>query len=221
MRALLLLACILLCGFWLAPVSVGADASDAAAHAEMLETSLQAVEWYTNESVRKALQAESTGDIANARLFGDKAIESDLKAQGLRNETAAAWQAAGKPASAQATWHRAAEMAKERAAMLEKRIPPLSGQWQADGASSAPASGREHEIIYLQAVFLTAQQWALVAQFYQSAAEPEQARVAIGQLQALLPPLQENNHLAVLATDPRLAGSVKQLQDWQQLVSHP
>lgn len=221
MRALLLLGFILLFGLWLAPVAVGADASNAAARAEMLETSLQAVEWYTNESVRKALQAESTGDAANARLFGNKAIESDLKAQGLRNETAAAWQAAGKPASAQATWHRAADMAKERAAMLAKRIPPLSGQLQVNGGNSVPASEREHEIIYLQAVFLTAQQWALVAQFYRSAAEPEQARIAIGQLQALLPPLQENNRLTELAADPRLAGSVEQLQDWQQLVSHP
>jgi hypothetical protein len=221
MRALLFLGCILVFGLWLAPSSVGADASNAAARAEMLETSLQAVEWYTNESVRKALQAETTGDIANAKLFGNKAIESDLKAQGLRNETAAAWQAAGKPASAQATWHRAADMAKERAAMLEKRIPPLSGQWQADSSDSVPSSGREHEILYLQAVFLTAQQWALVAQFYRSAAEPDQARAAIGQLQALLPSLQENNRLSALAADPRLTGSVEQLQDWQQLVSHP
>lgn len=221
MRALLFLTCFLVLGLWLAPSSVGADASNASARAEMLENSLQAVEWYTNESVRKALQAESTGDVANAKLFGNKAIESDLKAQDLRNETAAAWIAAGKTASAQATWHRAAEMAKERAAMLGKRIPPLSGQWHADSSDPAAIAGREHEIIYLQAVFLTAQQWALVAQFYRSAAEPEQARVAMEQLQGLLPALQENNHLAALAADPRLAGSIEQLQDWQQLVSHP
>lgn len=221
MRALLFLSCILVFGLWLAPASVGADASTASARAEMLENSLQAVEWYTNESVRKALQAETTGDVANAKLFGNKAVESDLKAQGLRNETAAAWLAAGKPASAQATWHRAAEMAKERAAMLGKRIPPLSGRWQADGANSAAIDGREHEILYLQAVYLTAQQWALVAQFYQSAAEPEQVRHAMEQLQGLLPALQENNNLAAVAADPRLAGSVEQLQDWQQLVSPP
>jgi hypothetical protein len=215
MRVLLILCCFLVAGLWLAPINVGADASSANEHAEHLETSLQAVEWYTNEAVRKALQAESTGDIANAKLFGNKAIESDLKAQGLRNETAAAWQAAGKPASAQATWHRAAEMAKERAAMLDKRIVPLRNQWLKNSGNAE----QEHETLYLQAVFLTAQQWALVVDFYISAAEPDQAQAAIEQLQALLPSLQRNNRLTVLAVDPRLAGSIEQLQAWQKLVS--
>ncbi len=219
MRVLLFLCCFLLIGLWLAPATVGADSSSAAERAEMLDTSLQAVEWYTNESVRKALQAESTGDNANARLFGDRAIESDVKAQGLRNETAAAWQAAGKPASAQATWHRAADMTKERAAMLGNRIPPLLRLWQAGGAD--PVVQREREILYLQAVFLTAEQWALVMQFSQSAAEPELVQLAVQRLQLLLPPLQNENRLAALADDPRLAGSVKHVQEWQQLVSHP
>jgi len=218
MRILLILGCFLVAGLWLAPISVGADASSATDRAEHLETSLQAVEWYTNEAVRKALQAESTGDIANAKLFGNKAIESDLKAQGLRNETAAAWQAAGKPANAHATWHRAADMAKERAAMLDKRIAPLKSQWRMDSGKALPAE-QEHEILYLQAVFLTAQQWALVIGFYISAAEPDQAQAAIEQLQTLLPPLQRNNRLTALAADPRLAGSVEQLQAWQKLVS--
>jgi len=223
MRVLLILCGFLLVGLWLAPINVGADASSATDRAEHLETSLQAVEWYTNEAVRKALQAESTGDIANAKLFGNKAIESDLKAQGLRNETAAAWQAAGKPASAQATWHRAADMAKERAAMLGNRIPPLSLQWQADVNDSQSKGNNvasvEHETLYLQAVFLTAQQWALVVQFSHSAAEPDLAQAAIEQLKTLLVPLQQSNRLAALAADPRLAGSVEQLQTWQMLVS--
>lgn len=218
MRALLILCCFLVAGLWLAPLNVGADASSATDRAEHLETSLQAVEWYTNEAVRKALRAESTGDIANAKLFGNKAIESDLKAQGLRNETAAAWQAAGKPANAQATWHRAAEMAKERAAMLGNRIAPLRSQWLMSAGKALPDE-QEHEILYLQSVFLTAQQWALVVDFYKSAAEPDQAKAAIEQLQALLPSLQRNNRLTVLAPDPRLAGSVEQLQAWQKLVS--
>lgn len=219
MRVLLFFCCFLVLGLWLAPSTVGADASNAGEHAEMLDTSLQAVEWYTNEAVRKALQAESTGDIANARLFGNKAIESDLKAQDLRNETANAWLEADKPASAQATWHRAADMAKERAAMLGNRIPLLQQQWQAD-TEDTPAR-REHEILYLQAVFLTAQQWALVVQFSRSAADPEQAQLAIQQLQNLLPPLQRDNRLVALASDTRLTGSAALLLDWQQLVSRP
>lgn len=215
MRTLLFICCFLVLGLWLAPVSVDADADHTVERAEALEASLQAVEWYTNESVRKALQAESTGDIANAKLFGNKAIESDLKAQGLRSEAAAAWHAAGQPASAQATWHRAADMARERAAILGNRIPPLLRQWQADG----DAVVAEHEILYLQAVFLTAQQWALVVQFSQSAVEPEQAKAAVDELQRLLPPLQRDNRLAVLGADPLLAGSAEQLQQWQALVS--
>ena len=217
MRVLLILCCFLVVGLWLAPINVGADASSATDRAEHLETSLQAVEWYTNEAVRKALKAESTGDITNAKLFGNKAIESDLKAQGLRNETAAAWQAADKLANAQATWHRAAEMAKERAAMLGNRIPPLLRQWQTAGSDAA--AEREHAILYLQAVFLTAQQWALVLQFSQSAVEPEQVQLAVQWLQLLLPPLERESRLTEFATDPRLAGSVEQLQAWQTLVS--
>ncbi|HSC74926.1 MAG TPA: hypothetical protein VLB90_01665 [Pseudomonadales bacterium] len=219
MRALLLFGCFLLACIWLAPVTVGADAGNATERAEMLDTSLQAVEWYTNESVRKALQAESTGDIANARLFGNKAIESDLKAQGLRNETAAAWQAADKPASAQATWHRAADMAKERAAMLGNRIPRLLRQWQAGGADAA--AEREYEILYLQAVFLTAEQWALVMKFSQSAADPDQVQAALEQLKILLPALQQDNRIAALASDKRLADSPEHVQEWLQLVSPP
>ena len=220
MRVLLILCCFLVAGLWLVPPSVGADASSESDRAEHLETSLQAVEWYTNESVRKALQAENTGDVANAELFGNKAIESDLKAQGLRNETTAAWQAAGKPANAQATWRRAGDMARERATMLDKRIPPLRNKWLKSSGDALPTE-QEHEILYLQAVFFTAQQWALVVNFYISAAEPEQAQAAIKQLQTLLPSLQRNNRLSVLATDPRLAGSIKQLQAWQELVSRP
>lgn len=219
MRTLLILCGFLMLGLWLAPVTVGADDDHTAERAETLEASLQAVEWYTNESVRKALQAENTGDIANARLFGDKAIESDLKAQNLRSEAAAAWHAAGRPANAQATWHRAADMARERAALLANRIPPLLRQWQAGAADDA--AQREHEILYLQAVLLTAQQWALVVQFSRSAVEPEQVKAGVEQLQHLLPPLQRDNRLDVLGTDPRLVGSAKQLQHWLQLVSRP
>ena len=56
MRTLLSVCCLLVASLWLVPATVGA--SDATDRAEMLENSLQAVEWYTNESVRKALQAE-------------------------------------------------------------------------------------------------------------------------------------------------------------------
>lgn len=217
MRALLCLCCLLVTGLWLVPASVGA--SDAADRAERLENSLQAVEWYTNESVRKALQAETTGDEANAQLFGNKAIESDLKAQGLRQQTAEAWQLAGKPTQAQAVWHRAADMARERAVMLEKRIPTLLRQWQlADGSGNA-AGEREYEIRYLQAVFYTAQHWGVVAQFSEAAGEPEQQRTALEQLQILLPRLQRDNRLMVLADDPRLAGCAEHLQRWQQQVA--
>lgn len=217
MRTLLSLCCLLVVGLWLVPASVGA--SDATDRAEMLENSLQAVEWYTNESVRKALQAEATGDVTTAQLFGNKAIESDLKAQKLRQQTAAAWQEAGKSTHARAVWHRAADMARERAVMLEKRIPTLLRQWQLADGSGHAAGEREHEILYLQAVFYTAQHWDVVAQFSAAAGEPEQQRKALEQLQVLLPALQRDHRLLALADDPRLAGCAEQLERWQQQVA--
>lgn len=219
MRALVFLCCIVAAGLWLAPRAVGAGSVSDTERAENLETSLEAVEWYTNESVRKALQAEKLGDADNARLFGTKAVASDLKAKNLRNETATAWQVAGQPDRAHATWQRAAEMAKERAAMLEKRIPVLLQQWQS--VRGKPEVSRESEIIYLQAIVVTAQQWALVVQFARDAEEQGQAHYGIEQLQALLPALQEGNRLQALSADPRLTGSDKELADWEQLVSRP
>jgi hypothetical protein len=217
MRTLLLVCCLVFAGLWLVPATVGA--SDAADRADTLENSLQAVEWYTNESVRKALQAESTGDTGNARLFGDKAIESDQKAQGLRQQTADAWVAAGKTERAHAVWHRAAEMARERADMLGKRIPTQMQQWQQAVASGDAASVREHEIQYLQAVFYTARHWEVVAQFSAAAGEPEQQRAALKQLQLLLPSLQRDNRLAAYADDARFNDAVVQLEKWQQMVA--
>lgn len=216
MRALLLVCCLLLAGFWLVPSTVGA--SDAADRADMLENSLQAVEWYTNESVRKALQAESTGDGANARLFGDKAIESDQKAQGLRQQAADAWLAAGKPEQAKAVWHRAAVMARERAVLLDKRIPEQLAQWQQSGTADA-ATRLEREKQYLMAVYFTAQHWAVVADFSRTAGESAEQQAALAQLRALLLALQQDNRLAAVADDPRFAGSQAQLQQWQQMVS--
>lgn len=217
MRLLLLFCCLLVAGLWLVPASVGA--SDAGERAATLENSLQAVEWYTNESVRKALQAESNGDAASARLFGDKAVESDQKAQGLRQQTAEAWQAAGKPARAQAVWHRAADMARERGDMLGKRIPVLQQQWQ-QAKSNGDAADPEYEKQYLLAVFFTAQHWEAIAQFSAAAGEPDQQRAALDALRALLPPLQRNHRLVtVLAGDPRQADYAGQLQRWQQLVT--
>lgn len=112
-----------------APASKPLPPVDPLAHAQSLEESLRAVEWYTNEAVRKALNAETAGDFTNARLFGDKAIESDKKARDLRNETAAAWLAVQDTSNATAVWFRAAGMAEERALMLANRIPSLSAQW--------------------------------------------------------------------------------------------
>lgn len=214
MRSLLLLCALLLAGFWLVPATVGA--SDVAERAEMLEKSLQAVEWYTNESVRKALQAEQTGDNANATLFGNKAIESDLKAQGLRQQTADAWLAAGKPARAQVVWRRAADMARERGDMLANRIPVQWQLWQ-DGKGRDVAVDAEREKQYLLAVFFTAQHWDAVAQFSVAAGDAEQQRIALAALQQLLPPLQRNNRLAaVLVGDSHEADYLGQLQRWQQ-----
>jgi len=218
MRILLFLGFFLLAGLWLLPRSVGADASNAVDKAEMLENSLQAVEWYTNEYVHKALQAESAGDLANASLFGNKAIESDLKAQGLRSEAAIAWQAAGRPERAQAAWHRAAEMARARANMLAGRIPQLLRQWQSERVSQM-AVETETEIIYLQALMYTAEQWELVAEFSRSAADTSQAQTAIKELQLLLPPLRRDNRFVQLSEDPRLAKAAEKLQRWEQLAT--
>lgn len=226
MRALLFLGFFLLAGLWLLPRSVGADAGNAAEKAEkaeMLENSLQAVEWYTNESVHKALQAERAGDLVNASLFGNKAIESDLKAQGLRNETATAWKAAGRPERAQAAWHRAAEMARARAGMLAGRIPQLLTQWQsARGGQPLPdkaVSEQEAEILYLEALMYTAEQWELVAEFSRSAAETSKSQAAVKELQKLLSPLRENNRLVALSSDKRLATGPEKLQRWERMVA--
>ncbi len=194
-------------------------------HAKVLEESLRAVEWYTNESVRKALQAEALGDFANARLFGDKAIESDKKAKDLRSQTAAAWMAISETANAEAVWRRAGDMAEERAILLDKRIPALSSQWAAQKASQAssgsdtPAAtvaavSREQEIIFLQSLYLTAQQWAVAADFFTRAAEPAKATKAKEALQSLLPLLKANDRLQALGDDDRLQGAQQQLAAW-------
>ena len=219
MRVLAFLCCVVVFSLWLIPRAVGAGGISNVERAENLETSLQAVEWYTNEAVRKALQAESHGDVENARLFGNKAVESDLKAKDLRNETAAAWLAVGQQDKAQATWLRAAEMAEERAVMLAKRIPTLRQQWLAD-SGNAEAS-RESEVYYLQSIVVTAQQWELVVKFAREAGEEKQAEYGVEQLRELLPALQKDSRLQALAQDPRLSGNAQQLADWEQLVSRP
>ncbi len=218
MRIFLLFCCLsvaLLSGM---ARTAGASASSLEEQAEVLESSLQAVEWYTNESVRKALQAESSGDAANARVLGDKAIESDLKAQDLRAQTAAAWIKAGEPARAREAWQRAGNMAKERAELLSKRLPVLRQQWQEAQAKSDAVQSREREIIYLQGVFLTAQQWALVAGFMASAEADGKVASAWKEVGALLPVLLRDNRLQQLQDDPRLQGDSVKLADWQQRV---
>lgn len=230
MRWFVLVCSVVLSAVWLLPESVVADNAsenknevagslppeDTQAHAQSLEDSLRAVEWYTNESVRKALHAEAAGDNANARLFGDKAIESDKKAKNLRLETANAWLVVNDSENAQAVWFRAAGMAEERAVMLGKRIPLMTEQWQS--ARNAPAaqsgSGLEQEILYLQALFFTAQQWAVAADFFTRAGEQSKADAAKAELQALLPRLQANDHLKV-SDDPRLKEMRLQVQGWQ------
>lgn len=192
--------------------------SSAVAHAQSLENALQAVEWYTNESVNKALRAEAEGDLASARLFGDKAIESDLKAQGLRNETAKAWQAAGQDDRARAAWQRAANMAAARAHMLADRIPPLQKQWETAKAQQQPTL-REAEVAYLQSLIYTAEQWALVVQFSQAASDAEQIAAGKDALAKLLLPMQQTGLLARLAQEPRIAARLAKIQQWQQMLS--
>ncbi len=196
----------------LASVNVGA-ADSPVEQAEMLENSLQAVDWYTNESVRKALQAEASGDIANARLFGDKAIESDVKAQGLRQQAAQSWVVAGKADQAKVLWQRAANMAKERADLMEKRLPLLQQQWQS-AEQQSPAMGRDKEIIYLQGVFLAAQQWALAADFFEKAAQRVEANSAWQEVQRRLSILDSCSDPSLTA-DSHLLGCEKQLNVWR------
>lgn len=179
------------------------------------EASLQAVEWYTNESVRKALQAEATGDANNARLFGEKAIESDRKAKDIREQTAAAWLRVNETDRARDVWSRAAVMAEERANMLANRIPAVQQRWQA-AAKQPDADRQELEIHYLQALLLTAQQWAVAADFHQRAGETTRATDAMSRANALLPALLAGNRLQALSADSRLANATAQVAAWQQ-----
>jgi len=247
-RWLLVFCSVFVAVIWFAPERVvaggivassattdGDAAVDPLSHAQALEEALRAVEWYTNESVRKALQAEAIGDITNAKLFGDKAIESDKKAQGLRSETAAAWLSVNESSNEQAVWQRAALMAEERALMLANRIPSLSARWEAArrlpvapvatkpvvpalgvaATSVQPAtSASELEIIYLQSVFLTAQQWAVAADFYSRAKESDKATNAREQLQAQLPALPVKRLQVLGETDVRLKETAQQVQVW-------
>ncbi len=217
MRIFLLLSCAFLAAVWLMPRSIGADSTHVSPveRAQSLENALQAVEWYTNESVNKALRAEASGDLANAKLFGDKAIESDLKARGLRSDTAAAWQAAGQPSRARAAWRRAADMAVARARMLADRIPLMLQQWQA--APTNTAAAREAEILYLESLLYTAEQWALAQQFSLAAEDSKQAHAAATALQQLLQPLRQNGRMQKLTTDSQWAGGDEKRQRWQQL----
>ena len=100
------------------------------ASAQAQEASLLAIEWYTNETVRKALQAEQAGDAENARRFGEKAIESDRKATHIREQTAAAWLQVNDTTRAREVWTRAATMAEERATLLGNRIATMHQLWQ-------------------------------------------------------------------------------------------
>ena len=207
---------LLACGaWWLVQRYHAVDTT--AAQAQSLENALQAVEWYTNESVNKALRAEAEGDLVNARLFGDKAIESDLKAQGLRSETARAWRAAGQAERARAAWQRAAKMAAARAYMLADRIPPLQQQWTVAKAQNLPALS-EVEIAYLQALIYTAEQWALVVQFSQEAADANQVKAGKEALAKVLLPIQQENLLERLAHDVRIADRVDKIHQWQKML---
>jgi len=221
MRIVLSLLCLTLilagAAWWL----VQRDAnSNAAAHAQSLENALQAVEWYTNESVNKALRAEAEGDFVNARLFGDKAIESDGKAQGLRNETATAWQAAGKLDRARDTWRRAATMAEARARMLAGRTPLLQKALET-ARSDNPSAVFEAEVAYLQSLIYAAEQWALVVQFSVAAADSKQALAGRQALAAVLLPMQEDDLVARLSSEPRIARELGKIQQWQQLSAIP
>lgn len=207
---------VLLSAFWLVASGVDTLAPTLEDQAETLENSLKAVEWYTNESVRKALQAESSGDVANARLFGNKAIESDKKAKDLRSQTAAAWVKAGKPASANAAWLRAAGMATERAELLGNRIAPLLKQWKDAQAHADEATKRDKEIIYLQGVFVFAQQWALAAELFESAGEPSKSADAWTEVDKLLPVMLSNNRMQNFADDSRIAGDSQHIEMWKK-----
>lgn len=215
MRIVVITGLFLLAAIWLSSGRVVAQS--AAEQAESLESALQAVEWYTNESVRKALQAEADGDMANADLFGQKAIESDKKAAGLRQQAADAWLQAGKPDRARDAWDRAADMARERAELLGNRIMTLQQRWQSGQQDQGRVlSPQEREIIRLQGLFLTAQQWYLVSDFYRKAEEPEQVAKAQAEVRSLLPALVKDERLRALASDPRLAGAHEQVTAWQQ-----
>ncbi|HQQ64046.1 MAG TPA: hypothetical protein PLF22_10800 [Pseudomonadales bacterium] len=215
-RTLAFLCLAVLSAFWLSAAGVGTNVPSAEDQAETLESSLKAIEWYTNESVRKALQAESAGDVANAKLFGNKAIESDQKAKDLRSQTAAAWVKAGKPARANAAWLRAASMATERAQLLGNRVQPLLKQWKEAQAQSDEAVKRDKEIIYLQGVFVYAQQWALAAEFFESAGEKAMAADAWAEVDKLLPVMLNNNRMQVFAGDGRLAGDSLRIESWKK-----
>jgi tetratricopeptide (TPR) repeat protein len=232
MRWLVFFCSVIVTVIWFAPErvvasSVASSEVDPQNNAQALEEALRAVEWYTNESVRKALQAEAIGDIANAKLFGDKAIESDKKAQGLRSQAAAAWLAANKLSDAKAVWQRAAVMAEERAVMLANRVPSLLARWEAvrravplpveahAETTAGPAiSTHEAEIAYLQAVFFTAQQWAVAADFYTRAEELDKAAQARKQLQSQLPLLSVDRLQILGNEDVRLKDTAPQVQAW-------
>jgi hypothetical protein len=217
MRIVFFLGCLLLAGLWSVSHNVGADAAPTLEErAQSLENALQAVEWYTNESVNKALHAEAAGDLHNAKLFGDKAIESDLKAQGLRNDAAAAWLAAGQPARARAAWRRAAEMAEARAKMLADRIPAQLQQWQIARNAHTP-DVQAAEIHYLQSLLYTGEQWVLVVQFSNKAEENGQALNAKQALRQLLLPLSQDGRLDRLTKDAHFAGDEDKRQRWQAL----
>jgi hypothetical protein len=236
MRWLVFFCSVIVTVIWFAPErvvasSVAASEVDPQGNAQALEEALRAVEWYTNESVRKALQAEAIGDVVNAKLFGNKAIESDKKAQGLRSQTAAAWLSVNKLSDANAVWQRAGAMAEERAVMLANRIPSLSARWEADrrrppAAAPLPAdvsaetttvaaiSADEAEIAYLQAVFFTAQQWAVAADFYTRAEELDKAVKAHKQLQSQLSALPVDRLQTLGEEDTRLKGTAQQVEAW-------
>ena len=216
MRTLFVVCLLFVAMLGLVPATTGV-AADAEQRAQELDKSLQAVEWYTNEMVRKALQAEVDNDLVNAETLGDKAIESDLKAQGLRAQTALAWQEAGKPARAQEAWHRAADMAGERAVMLAKRLPPLLARWQEAQRKQDVARQREQQLLYVQGLYLTAQQWALAAQFLENAGDEDGRASVRSELASLVAQLRIPENTALLQQDRRLAGSIAQLAQWQAL----
>lgn len=235
MRWLVFFCSVIVTVIWFAPERVVASSVatievDPQSNAQALEEALRAVEWYTNESVRKALQAEAIGDVVNAKLFGNKAIESDKKAQGLRSQAAAAWLSVNQLSDAKAVWQRAGAMAEERAMMLANRIPSLSARWEADRRLSAAVplpvevraetttvaaiSIHESEIAYLQAVFFTAQQWAVAADFYTRAEEVNKAATARKQLQSQLPALSVDRLQMLGDEDARLKDTAPQVLAW-------